>query len=176
MRSRLAALLLATTVLGCPALAHAEPGDELTVSVLTFGPGDHPFFKFGHNAIWVHDEALKRDRQVTEVLQQRAEEPLRRAAQLGKNVHGRRAAERLQRMSNRPQYERQAVQQRPVEVKNHGPRPYPPHGLTRTRRSGGGGGAGWASPDGWNSVAGKSRFSAAAVICRRVLSRVVSLR
>lgn len=33
--------------------AHAEPGDDLTVSVLTFGPGDHPFFKFGHNAIWV---------------------------------------------------------------------------------------------------------------------------
>lgn len=27
--------------------------DDVTVSVLTFGPGDHPFFKFGHNAIWV---------------------------------------------------------------------------------------------------------------------------
>jgi Domain of unknown function (DUF4105) len=33
--------------------ARAEPGDDLTVSVLTFGPGEHPFFKFGHNAIWV---------------------------------------------------------------------------------------------------------------------------
>jgi hypothetical protein len=33
--------------------AHAEPGDDLTVSALTFGPGDHPFFKFGHNAILV---------------------------------------------------------------------------------------------------------------------------
>ncbi len=32
---------------------HAEPGDDLTVSVLTFGPGDHPFFKFGHNAIMI---------------------------------------------------------------------------------------------------------------------------
>lgn len=36
-------------------------GAELTVSVLTFGPGDHPFFKFGHNAVWIHDEARGRD-------------------------------------------------------------------------------------------------------------------
>jgi hypothetical protein len=35
--------------------ARAEPGDELTISVLTMGPGDHPFFKFGHDAILVHD-------------------------------------------------------------------------------------------------------------------------
>ena len=33
--------------------AHAEPGEDLTVYALTFGPGDHPFFKFGHNALWV---------------------------------------------------------------------------------------------------------------------------
>jgi len=33
--------------------ARAEPGEDLTVAVLTFGPGDHPFFKFGHNAILV---------------------------------------------------------------------------------------------------------------------------
>jgi len=40
--------------LSLPARAtHAELGDDLTVSVLTFGPGDHPFFKFGHNAILV---------------------------------------------------------------------------------------------------------------------------
>jgi hypothetical protein len=38
-----------------------EPGDEFTISVLTMGPGDHPFFKFGHNAILVHDAALQRD-------------------------------------------------------------------------------------------------------------------
>lgn len=61
MRPRLAALLLSTALL-CPSLAQAEPGDELTISVLTFGPGDHPFFKFGHNAILVHDAARKRDR------------------------------------------------------------------------------------------------------------------
>jgi hypothetical protein len=34
-----------------PALA--EPGEDLSIFVLTFGPGDHPFFKFGHNAILV---------------------------------------------------------------------------------------------------------------------------
>jgi hypothetical protein len=33
--------------------AGAEPGDEMTVYALTFGPGSHPFFKFGHNAILV---------------------------------------------------------------------------------------------------------------------------
>ncbi len=33
--------------------ALAEPGEDLTISVVTFGPGDHPFFKFGHNAILV---------------------------------------------------------------------------------------------------------------------------
>ncbi len=37
-------------------------GEALTVYVLTFSPGDHPFFKFGHNAIWIHDE-LATDRQ-----------------------------------------------------------------------------------------------------------------
>jgi hypothetical protein len=31
------------------------PEAALMVHVLTFGPGEHPFFKFGHNAIWVHD-------------------------------------------------------------------------------------------------------------------------
>jgi len=37
--------------------ASAEPGDDLTISVLTFGPGDHPFFKFGHNAILVQSRS-----------------------------------------------------------------------------------------------------------------------
>lgn len=45
-----------------PSIAHAEPGDQVTISVLTFGPGDHPFFKFGHNAIWVHDGATRGSR------------------------------------------------------------------------------------------------------------------
>jgi hypothetical protein len=32
---------------------HAEPGDDLTVYAITFGPGEHPFLKFGHNAILI---------------------------------------------------------------------------------------------------------------------------
>ena len=30
--------------------------------MITFGPGDHPFAKFGHNAIWVKDRAAGTDR------------------------------------------------------------------------------------------------------------------
>jgi hypothetical protein len=41
-----------------PSLVRAEPGDELTVSVLTFGPGDHPFSKFGHDGLLVEDRVL----------------------------------------------------------------------------------------------------------------------
>ena len=54
------AAFVATTITS-PRLASAAPGDELTVSVLTFGPGDHPFFKFGHNAILVHDDVQRAD-------------------------------------------------------------------------------------------------------------------
>lgn len=36
--------------------------DPLTVYVMTMGPGSHPFFKFGHNAIWIHDRATATDR------------------------------------------------------------------------------------------------------------------
>ena len=46
-----AAIALAT--LCAASRARAEPGDELTVYALTFGPGEHPFLKFGHNAILV---------------------------------------------------------------------------------------------------------------------------
>ena len=36
--------------------APAPPDDDpLTVEVLTMGPGDHPFTKFGHNAVRIHD-------------------------------------------------------------------------------------------------------------------------
>jgi hypothetical protein len=47
---------------GVRSAAAAEPGSELSVYVLTFGPGDHPFFKFGHNAIWIQDRAARTDR------------------------------------------------------------------------------------------------------------------
>ena len=53
-------ILLATTlavlVVSGARYAQAEPGEDLTVFVLTFGPGDHPFFKFGHNAILVQPQ------------------------------------------------------------------------------------------------------------------------
>jgi hypothetical protein len=52
LRILLAAALTVFVVSGAR-FARAEPGEDLTVSVLTFGPGDHPFFKFGHNAILV---------------------------------------------------------------------------------------------------------------------------
>ena len=35
--------------------------DRYTISVLTFGPGDHPFLKFGHNAIRVQDRVKGSD-------------------------------------------------------------------------------------------------------------------
>jgi hypothetical protein len=47
------ALGLAISVILLSGAAFAESGDDLDVFVITFGPGDHPFFKFGHNAILV---------------------------------------------------------------------------------------------------------------------------
>lgn len=38
-----------------PAAGGVRAGDEPRVSVLTFGPGDQTFSKFGHDALWVHD-------------------------------------------------------------------------------------------------------------------------
>jgi len=52
----LVAALVAIALLVWPREARAEPGDELTISVLTFGPGDHPFSKFGHDGLLVEDE------------------------------------------------------------------------------------------------------------------------
>jgi hypothetical protein len=52
MRRWILALVLGATLVGTAARA-AEPEPELRAFVLTFGPGDHPFFKFGHNAIGV---------------------------------------------------------------------------------------------------------------------------
>ncbi len=45
-----------------PAPPPPEPGSELSVYVLTMGPGDHPFFKFGHNAIWIQDRKARTDK------------------------------------------------------------------------------------------------------------------
>jgi hypothetical protein len=45
-----------------PAAPAAVVDDPLSIYVLTFGPGDHPFFKFGHNALLVRDKATGSDR------------------------------------------------------------------------------------------------------------------
>ncbi len=39
------------------AQAPPEPGSDLTVYVMTFGPGREVWERFGHNAIWIHDSA-----------------------------------------------------------------------------------------------------------------------
>jgi hypothetical protein len=54
-RLSLAALLAVAGLAARPGVAHAGPTPE-RVSMLTFGPGDHPFFKFGHNAILIEYE------------------------------------------------------------------------------------------------------------------------
>lgn len=40
---------------GAPAAPAIEAKDPISIDLLTMGPGDHPFFKFGHNAIRVRD-------------------------------------------------------------------------------------------------------------------------
>ncbi|MES1177236.1 MAG: DUF4105 domain-containing protein [Myxococcales bacterium] len=57
----LRAWFLVVFVMLTSSAALAEPGDELTISLLTMGPGEHPFTKFGHTAIWVHDAQRERD-------------------------------------------------------------------------------------------------------------------
>lgn len=37
------------------------PGSELTVYLMTMGPGDEVWEKFGHNAIWIHDSVRNTD-------------------------------------------------------------------------------------------------------------------
>jgi hypothetical protein len=60
-----AALLLAFPLVAQrPALPAApERGSELTISLVTMGPGDVVYERFGHNAIWVHDSLRHRDTQ-----------------------------------------------------------------------------------------------------------------
>ncbi len=48
--------VLATLLLSVTTAARADPGDELRVYIVTMGPGDHPFFKFGHNAILIQPD------------------------------------------------------------------------------------------------------------------------
>ena len=41
--------------------AAAEPGSELTIYLVTIGPGDAVWERFGHNALWVRDAATGQD-------------------------------------------------------------------------------------------------------------------
>jgi len=45
-----------------PAAAPVPVEDPLSIYVLTFGPGDHPFFMFGHDAVLVRDRAARTDK------------------------------------------------------------------------------------------------------------------
>lgn len=47
------AALAAPPVVAAP--APLEPGSDLTVYLMTFGPGREVWERFGHNAIWIHD-------------------------------------------------------------------------------------------------------------------------
>jgi hypothetical protein len=44
-----------------PAPTPPPVADPLSIYVVTFGPGDHPFFAFGHDALLVRDRATGRD-------------------------------------------------------------------------------------------------------------------
>ena len=61
MPRHLLPLLVLLVSLLTPALRAAEPGANLRISLLTMGSGEHPFTKFGHSAIWVHDATELRD-------------------------------------------------------------------------------------------------------------------
>jgi len=51
-------LLIACVMMSAARDARADDGGELTVSLLTFGPGDHPFSKFGHNGLLIENSKL----------------------------------------------------------------------------------------------------------------------
>src|ERR1041385_6325703 len=60
-RHALFVFILAGIVLGSTQVALAAPGDSLSISVLTYGPGSSAFDKFGHQAIRVRDSATRSD-------------------------------------------------------------------------------------------------------------------
>lgn len=57
LRTAFLRLLFILCSLSAIGSARAEPGDELTVSLLTLSPGEHPFARFGHIEIWIHNSA-----------------------------------------------------------------------------------------------------------------------
>lgn len=56
-------LLILTSALsaGAESSRGTEVKDSLTVDLLTMGPGEHPFYKFGHNAIRIRDSSDNSD-------------------------------------------------------------------------------------------------------------------
>lgn len=60
IRFIVAALFSATISIPLTAQQPSD-GSQLTVYLLTMGPGDQVWEKFGHNAIWIHDEAHHTD-------------------------------------------------------------------------------------------------------------------
>jgi uncharacterized protein DUF4105 len=56
----MSALLLSSSV-AAQQLTTPEPGSNLTIYLLTMGPGDQVWEKFGHNAIWIHDDLNRTD-------------------------------------------------------------------------------------------------------------------
>jgi hypothetical protein len=66
VRPGLISSLLAGALLTAPAVAQgavqtSEPGSELRVYLMTMGPGERVWERFGHNAIWIHDPASPPD-------------------------------------------------------------------------------------------------------------------
>jgi len=64
VRRLFAALALAAIIpaqLAAQTPAQPQPGSNLTIYLLTMGPGDQVWERFGHNAIWIHDEATHTD-------------------------------------------------------------------------------------------------------------------
>jgi hypothetical protein len=57
-QATLCALLVLGFVMALPepTARAADPGEELSVHLLTIGPGDHPFFTLGESVIWIQDE------------------------------------------------------------------------------------------------------------------------
>jgi hypothetical protein len=43
------------------AIAQTRPDDQLRAYLITMGPGEELFERFGHNAIWIHDPQIKPD-------------------------------------------------------------------------------------------------------------------
>ncbi|HEX2672805.1 MAG TPA: DUF4105 domain-containing protein, partial [Polyangiaceae bacterium] len=54
-------LLVLLAMFASSTLRAAEPSAGLSISLLTMGPGAHPFTKFGHSAIWIHDPSAQID-------------------------------------------------------------------------------------------------------------------